>query len=295
VLATCGTLFRGMPWQAVFTPPAAAGGAASLAINRAGLTFTGTTAGTIFASADGATFVAIYAPAAAARSTDVEPDPFDASVVFASALGSSERVVRLLRQPGATLAYTATDITANLPASVNVNALAVDPFRPHTIYAATSAGIFRGQSADGGRVWSWSPYIDGIHPASDVRDLEVHPTTGVMRAGMFGRGAYEVFTDDPIGSVLSASGRIALLRAHDVGTKYGPPEDQLDVEAVVQLDTMPGRAFGFTLRPGPEAQDHAGMFDLLRDALRRNRPVVFDYIRTGFRTGRIIRVMPAAN
>jgi hypothetical protein len=53
-------------------------------------------------------------------------------------------------------------------------------------------------------------------------------------------------------------------------------------------------SFGFTLRPGADASTHAGMFDTLRDAVRRNRPVVLDYVRTGFRSGRVIRVMPSA-
>ena len=72
--------------------------------------------------------------------------------------------------------------------------------------------------------------------------------TGAMRIATFGRGAYEVNTGDPVGSVLSASGRITFLRANDIGTGFGPPSDFLDVEVIVQLDSQPGKSFGFQLR-----------------------------------------------
>jgi hypothetical protein len=41
--------------------------------------------------------------------------------------------------------------------------------------------------------WFWRPYNNGMPPA-DVRDLEVHPSTGIMRAFTYGRSAFEVTT-----------------------------------------------------------------------------------------------------
>ena len=35
----------------------------------------------------------------------------------------------------------------------------------------------------------------------------------------------------------------------DVGTKFGPPEDQLDVEVVVRLDSEPGRSSASSCAP----------------------------------------------
>jgi hypothetical protein len=124
-----------------------------------------------------------------------------------------------------------------------------------------------------------------------VHDLEIHPTTGVMRVATFGRGAFEVNTDSPIGSVLSAEGRVALLRVHDLGTKYGPPTDQIDVEAVIWLDSEPGKAFGFQLRRDANESAHRGMLDFLRDAFNRDRHIRIEYVRTGLRTGRIFRTI----
>jgi hypothetical protein len=49
---------------------------------------------------------------------------------------------------------------------------------------------------------------------------------------------------------LLKTGRITFLRAHDVGTGFGPPDDLIDVEAVVKLDSRPAaeRCSG---HPGP--------------------------------------------
>jgi hypothetical protein len=149
--------------------------------------------------------------------------------------------------------------------------------------------VFRGRSNDEGVTWSWTPYDDGL-PRADVRDLEVHPRTGVMRAATFGRGAFEVDTDVPVGTVLSARGRIDFLRVHDVGTGYGPPTDFLDAEVVVRLDSDPRNAFGFQLREGTDEAKNAAMLSGLQSAFTRRTPVTLEYVRTGFRIGRIIRV-----
>jgi hypothetical protein len=70
--------------------------------------------------------------------------------------------------------------------------------------AGTDRGVFHGRSIDHGLTWFWRPYNNGM-PLADVRDLEVHPTTGIMRAFTHGRSAYEVTTShDPGGVVMAA-------------------------------------------------------------------------------------------
>ncbi|HYU85589.1 MAG TPA: hypothetical protein VEK80_12370, partial [Kribbellaceae bacterium] len=91
-------------------------------------------------------------------------------------------------------------------------------------------------------------------------------------------------------TVLKATGRISFLRVHDVGTRFGPPSDQLDVEVVVQVDTEPGRSFGFQLRADGNEPARKGMLDTLRTAFNRNRLVRLDYRRTGLDNGVLIRV-----
>ena len=99
-------------------------------------------------------------------------------------------------------------------------------------------------------------------------------------------------TNDPAmdDCVLQVRGRPAFLRVHDVGTKFGPPTDQIDVEVVVGLDTEPGRAFGFQLRADIEETTRRGMLDILRTAFTDARPVRLDYRRTGLNNGVVLRV-----
>ncbi len=75
--------------------------------------------------------------------------------------------------------------------------------------------MYHGTSNDNGTSWRWLPYNDGLPAGADVRRLLAHPTTGVLRAGSFGRGAFEGDTDWPLGSVLAAEGTVSMLRAHD--------------------------------------------------------------------------------
>jgi hypothetical protein len=98
--------------------------------------------------------------------------------------------------------------------------------------------------------------------------------------------------DDPemVDCVLQAEGRLDFLRVHNVGTKFGPPTDQLDVEVVVRLASEPDRAFGFQLRADGDEADRRGMLDILRSAFTTDRRVQLDYRRTGLTTGVILRV-----
>lgn len=90
--------------------------------------------------------------------------------------------------------------------------------------------------------------------------------------------------------VSATIGRLTLLRAHDVGTKFGPPDDQLDVEVVVRIDSEPGHSFGFQLRNDGDREANEGMLSLLREAFERNARVRIEFIRTGCSIGRIFRV-----
>jgi hypothetical protein len=81
-----------------------------------------------------------------------------------------------------------------------------------------------------------------------------------------------------------ATGLITLLRVHDLGTKYGPPTDEIDVEVVVWLATEEGNAFGFQLRNDDKSPSRQAMFDLLRDAFFNRWIVHIDY--SGISPGR---------
>ena len=92
-------------------------------------------------------------------------------------------------------------------------------------------------------------------------------------------------------AIMPDGGRVTLLRVHDLETGYGPPDDQLDAEVIVWLDTEPQKAFGFKLRDDSARQPAQGKLTILRDAFNHNVAVQLDFIRTGCRTGTIMRVM----
>ena len=62
-------------------------------------------------------------------------------------------------------------------------------------------------------------------------------------------------------------------------------------EAIVLLDTEPEKAFGFKLRTGADRPDAHGKLLALRDAFDNNRRVRLEFLRTGCRTGQIVRVI----
>ncbi|HEX2042645.1 MAG TPA: hypothetical protein VHF24_08400 [Acidimicrobiales bacterium] len=102
----------------------------------------------------------------------------------------------------------------------------------------------------------------------------------------------ERIRDDPamVDCVLQAQGRLTFLRVHDVGTGFGPPTDRIDGEVVVQLDTAPGRSFGFQLRADADEGARRGMLDTLRTAFNDGRRVRVDYRRAGLTNNVLLRV-----
>lgn len=92
-------------------------------------------------------------------------------------------------------------------------------------------------------------------------------------------------------ALLQSKGKLTFLRVHEVGSKFGPPSDQIDVETVIKLATDPDKAMGFKLRNDANRPVRQGMLDLLRDAFSNNLTVVVDFeLATGKKNGVIIRV-----
>jgi len=92
-------------------------------------------------------------------------------------------------------------------------------------------------------------------------------------------------------NLLEKTGKIVFLRAHDPGTKFGPPNDQLDVEAVFILNAISEGAYGFQLRNDDKLPARQAMFSLLRDAFVNNLTVTADFlIDPGKKNGVAIRI-----
>jgi hypothetical protein len=294
LLAACTSLWRitspGGTWTTIFTPTG--DNVVRVAVDPSvDLYYAGSSSGKLYAGPSGASWQQVFTHPSGAGVSDLRVDPDNPHVLYATfGETGAGRVFRVTHASPAPTTVTAANITSNLPTGVAVNSIVVDRMVPFTVYIGTNRGVFRGVSTNDGASWSWSNFSNGL-PLVSVNDLEVHPTSGVMRASTFGRSAYEVYTDWPIGTLASATGRLTFLRVHDVGTGWGPPSDFLDVEVVIRLDTMPGRGFGFQLRADSEEAARHGMLDLLRDAFARNGRVTIDYIKTGLRNGRILRVV----
>jgi hypothetical protein len=91
--------------------------------------------------------------------------------------------------------------------------------------------------------------------------------------------------------VENRSGKMTLLRVHDVGTGWGPPSDSLDVEVIIKLDSRPDEAYGFQLRDDGNRPVRQGMLDLLRDAFEKGSRVSIDVdIVPGRKNARLFRV-----
>jgi photosystem II stability/assembly factor-like uncharacterized protein len=304
VLASCASLWRtpaSTPpgaWESIFPPsgyPAIAGSVSRSAVDASrDIYYAATTAGELYAGVGGAGWQRVFDAATALGSArgiaDVRVD-VDEPAVYLGLTGELTSRIVLLRRGGGQLTMAATDITGDLPVGVEVTTIAVDRTNLRTIYAGTKdRGVYRGRFVEASNSWKWDAYGTGLPPAAAIEALITHPTTGVMRAGTCGRGAYEVYTDPPIGSLLAIEGVPIYLRAHDAGG-YGPPTDFIDGEVVVRLDSAPHRAFGFPLRADTGESAHLGMVRLLRSAMNARARVRIDYLRTGVRNGKAIRVM----
>lgn len=321
LLACCGSLWRttmpAVDWSAIFTPPGAPGEIVTMsAVGRDDWYYAATNTGRIYMGMGGANWQLAFAHPASAGIADLAVDDDDPAVLFAAFRGGTGRVYRfrralpppadvvvsgetlspvpdlsfgLLRQLDGALGLLAPLDLTGPPTTAAVQTLAIDAMRPSTVYVGTARGVFRVRSTDNGVTWLWSDYSAGLPPA-DVRALRVQPTTGLLRAATFGRGAYQVLTDLPVGSLITYTGRQTFLRAHDVGTGFGRSPNQLDVEVALLLDSAPGMSFGFQLREDREESARHEMLDLLRSAFAEDRAVSIDVRRTAPRAGVVIRV-----
>jgi hypothetical protein len=77
--------------------------------------------------------------------------------------------------------------------------------------------------------------------------------------------------------IKSKTGKISLLRVHDVGTKYGPSHDQLDAEVIVRFQNDGHLAYGFKLRNDNNLPVAQAMFAMLQDAFNTRTSITIEY------------------
>lgn len=81
--------------------------------------------------------------------------------------------------------------------SVPINAFAIDPLNSNNLYAGTDIGVYF--SSDAGA--SWSPFGSSL-PKAAVFDLQIQPTSRLLRAGTHGRGIWETALANPAASTI---------------------------------------------------------------------------------------------
>ncbi len=177
------------------------------------------------------------------------------------------------------------------PGEALLRDLIFDPIYPEYRFAIGPAGVF--YTLDGA---NWHHFILTSAMPMRPNNATYDPCERALYVATNNRGILRFSPLPPdwegkIGGLYAAEGKISMLRVQDVGTKYGHPSDQLDVEVVVKLDSWGEKAFGFQLRKDGNGLARKGMLTQLREAFRTNTTIKIDYSRSGCNTGEIIRVM----
>jgi hypothetical protein len=173
----------GASWSAVPLPPAR-GPVTALAATGPGRLLAGTGEGELLRleRAGGGWQVAGAARPRAGRVAGVAADPGRPGVAWAA--WSDPRGGRVWRSRDGGASWT--DRSGGLP-PVPAGAVAPDPDRPGTVYAATDAGVWR--SEDDGE--TWRPAGRGL-PNAPALALALRRDRRLLRAGLLGRGVWEL-------------------------------------------------------------------------------------------------------
>lgn len=94
--------------------------------------------------------------------------------------------------------------------------------------------------------------------------------------------------------LIASQGKVKELRVVELGSRHGPPTDQIDVEVVAELDTVPDRGMGFQLRNDQNRPVREAMLDLLRLAFESGCQTQIEYsidLDAGKKNGVILRVI----
>lgn len=284
-------------WQPIFTPPK------SYVVRSAidpsiDLYYACTNKGEIYAGKSGKDLKLMFEHQNASYIHDIDVDldnPSSIYVCFGKNAGDKRiyRITRNVEKPDKN-SVKSEDITFNLATGIYPLTLAIDRMKLLVIYVGSDKGVYRGSGKikNNKLSWHWEAYNNGL-PLAPVKDLECHPTSGILRVATHGRGAFEVLTDYPIGSQLSVGGNVTSIDIRDIGTGYGPPSDFMDVDVIINLDSRPYMAFGFQLRNDANLNTHTVMLDLLKKAYINNWQVAIDFTRSGLHTGQIFAVRKA--
>jgi hypothetical protein len=148
-------------------------------------------AGAVYVTTDGGATWSTRTPPGGGTFQDFAVDPTDSNVAYvvSPTFSGAARVWRT-----ANAGVTWTNITGNLP-NVPAWALQFDPSptagpADDTLYLGNDRGVYRSTDFASGSP-TWVRFGAGL-PTVQVRDLEFSPTLGVLAAGTYGRGVWEI-------------------------------------------------------------------------------------------------------
>ena len=107
------------------------------------------------------------------------------------------KITNLVAAAGASPAAPVWQAAGNGIPSIPINAFAIDPINSNNVYAGTDIGVYF--SSDGGA--NWSPMGSGL-PKVAVFDLQIQPTSRILRAATHGRGVWETALVSPAASTV---------------------------------------------------------------------------------------------
>ncbi len=107
------------------------------------------------------------------------------------------KITNLVAAAGASPAPPVWTAAGNGIDSIPINGFAIDPLNSNNLYAGTDIGVYF--SSDGGA--NWSPFGSGL-PRVAVFDLQIQPTSRLLRAATHGRGVWETPLVSPAASAV---------------------------------------------------------------------------------------------
>ncbi len=136
--------------------------------------------------------------------TDLAFDPGNGNRMWLTFGGYSSSAAKVLYSGnGGDNGGTWSNITGSLP-NIPINCIVYDPNGTSidAIYIGTDIGVFYRDNNLG----DWIPFSNGL-PVVEITDLEIHPVTGALRAGTYGRGIWEsdLYSSCPANITLTTS------------------------------------------------------------------------------------------
>jgi hypothetical protein len=110
------------------------------------------------------------------------------------------KITNLVAASGASPAAPVWSAVSSGIPSIPINAFAVDAINSNNLYAGTDIGVYF--STDAGA--SWTPFGTGL-PRVAVFDLQIQPTSRILRAATHGRGVWETALVSPATSTVQFS------------------------------------------------------------------------------------------